>query len=349
MGWLLFSRIISHFVSFAFAVTFMTWVSLAVGAAITFIVRTDHGLPKTFRGFLRFCFPREIITMRSCRIDALFYVVNRLSTPLFIAPLLFGSIFCATFIYQGLTALFGPHGQDSESTLVWVCVVTVVTLGADFATFYTHYLDHKISVMWEFHKVHHASEFLIPITNKRFHPVQQVFDHVGVALPTGGLIGIFSYVFSMPIYENTIIGIDSYFLVNALSFYHLRHSHINMSYGWLEGWLLSPAQHQLHHSREGRHWDKNFGLFLSVWDRWFGTLLYSEPLGSFRLGLPATEGNRYQSVLQLYTTPFANIWKMIRSRRTQGSAQQSKAVAEPGPMHDSIMTSVLHTRSAGTE
>jgi sterol desaturase/sphingolipid hydroxylase (fatty acid hydroxylase superfamily) len=332
MIWPLISRVLSHFVSFAFLVTFMTWVSIAVGAAITFVVRTDHGLPKTFRGFLRFCFPSKIITTKSCRTDAFYYVVNRLSTPLFIAPLLLGSVLCSTLAYQGLTDLFGIHAQNPESTLVWVFVAIVVTIAADFATFYTHYLDHKISVMWQFHKVHHAADFLIPITNKRFHPVQQIFDNSGVALTTGVLLGVFSYVFSMPIYENTIIGIDAYFLLNALSFYHLRHSHISMSYGWLEKWLLSPAQHQLHHSLEDRHWDKNFGLLFSVWDRWFGTLIYSEAPGSFRLGLPGMEGDSYQSVRQLYATPFVNIWRMIGSNLgTRAAAEQSKAANEADP------------------
>jgi sterol desaturase/sphingolipid hydroxylase (fatty acid hydroxylase superfamily) len=332
MLWPLIMHVLSHFVSFAFFVTFMTWVSIAVGAAITFVVRTDHGFPKTFRGFLGFCFPQEIIRVKTCRVDAVYYVVNRLSTPLIIAPLMLGSVFCSTLSYQALTKVFGPHAEHPESILLWVSVGIVVTIAADFATFYTHYLDHKFPAMWEFHKVHHSSEFLIPITNKRFHPVQQLFDNAGVALTTGVLLGIFSYVFSLPIYENTVVGIDAYFLVNALSFYHLRHSHIHMSYGWLEKWLLSPAQHQLHHSREGRHWDKNFGLFLSVWDRWFGTLLYSEPPGSFRLGLPGSEGQQYSSVLQLYTTPFINVGKMVQSRlNPKVASRPPETGADPDP------------------
>lgn len=312
MFWPLISRIVSHFVSFAFFVTLMTWVSIAVGAAITFLVRTNHGQPRTIGGFLRFCFPSEMFKTKTCHTDVFFYVVNRLSTPLIVTPLLAASIFFSTISYQALTKLFGPHAQEPESMLVWLFVGLIAILGADFATFYTHYLDHKIKVMWEFHKVHHSSEFLIPITNKRFHPAQQIFDNAGVTLTTGVLIGVFSYTFSMPIYDSTIVGIDAYFLVNALSFYHLRHSHIDMSYGWLENWFLSPSQHHLHHSMEARHWDKNFGLFLSIWDRMFGTLLYSEPRGSFRLGLPDGECQEYRTVMQLYTTPFMNIGKMAQ-------------------------------------
>lgn len=332
MFWPLISQVLSHFVSFVFFVTVMTWISLAIGAAITFLVRTNHGLPKTFRGFLRFCFPREMFTTKTVHVDLIFYTLNRLLTPLLIAPLLLGSIFISTTFYEGLTRLFGPHAQVPETTLVWLIVVTAVILGADFATFYTHYLDHKIKVMWEFHKVHHSSEFLIPITNKRFHPAQQIFDNAGVALTSGAVIGVLSYLFSMPIYDNTLAGVDAYFLVNALSFYHLRHSHIDMSYGWLENIFLSPTQHHLHHSKEARHWDKNFGLFLSVWDRMFGTFLYSEPRGSYRLGLPESQGLKYRTVTQLYVTPLINIGKMAQdSLRDKSAAAPAKPIAKNDP------------------
>jgi sterol desaturase/sphingolipid hydroxylase (fatty acid hydroxylase superfamily) len=332
MFWPLITHVLSHFVSFTFFITLATWFSLVTGAALTFVVRTDHGLPKTFKGFLRYCFPPEMLKAQSCRVDSVYWVLNRLAIPVFIAPLVLGAVFCSTLTYSGLTHLFGAHAQNPESTLVWAFVAVVVTIAADFATFYTHYLDHKIAVMWEFHKVHHSPEFLIPMTNKRFHPVQQIFDESGVAAVSGGLLGVFSYVFSMPIYENTVIGIDAYFLLNCLSFYHLRHSHINMSYGWLEKWILSPAQHQLHHSREGRHWDKNFGLFFSVWDRWFGTLLYSEPRGSFQLGLPGNEGLQYRSIPQLYVSPFVNIGKMaLNGLRSKALSTPAKSPVEAMP------------------
>ena len=105
MVWPLISPILSHFVSFTFFVTILTWISMTIGAAITFLVRTDHGMPRTFKGFLRFCFPPEIVRVKTCRVDAFFYVVNRISSPLIVTPLLLGSAFCATLTYQGLTRL----------------------------------------------------------------------------------------------------------------------------------------------------------------------------------------------------------------------------------------------------
>jgi sterol desaturase/sphingolipid hydroxylase (fatty acid hydroxylase superfamily) len=47
----------------------------------------------------------------------------------------------------------------------------------------------------------------------------------------------------------------------------------------------SPAHHQLHHSTDPRHFDRNFGYALSLWDWAFGTLCLPERRGRVRLGV----------------------------------------------------------------
>ncbi len=298
MLWSLVYHIIFRFVGFASVVTAANWLLVFVGAAVMFLLKSDHNLSKTFTGFIRYCFPPEMFKTRSCRSDVVLWIINFLFAPFLITPFLVGSV-----VFSAM-----------------------VTIGVDFATYYTHYLFHKVPAFWEFHKVHHSAEFLTPISNKRIHPIEFVFDAEGVALIGGAVMGVACYVFSMPIYENTILGVDIYFLLNTLSFFNLRHSHISMSYGRLEGWLLSPAQHQLHHSAETRHWDKNIGLFLSVWDRLFGTFAYSEPRGSYRLGLAESEMAEYSTTWQLYTTPFVNVAKMA----ARGWSRKNVAVEPQG-------------------
>jgi len=60
------------------------------------------------------------------------------------------------------------------------------------------------------------------------------------------------------------------FLFNALGA-NLRHSHIWLSFGSLERWFISPAQHQIHHSSAEADRDINFGTCLAIWDRLFGS------------------------------------------------------------------------------
>ena len=54
---------------------------------------------------------------------------------------------------------------------------------------------------------------------------------------------------------------------------HLQHSHVWIaSTGVLGRVILSPAHHQIHHSDNPVHFDKNLGSSLAIWDWLFGTL-----------------------------------------------------------------------------
>jgi hypothetical protein len=62
-------------------------------------------------------------------------------------------------------------------------------------------------------------------------------------------------------------------LVYATGFTHANLRWNAGAFGWL---LVTPQSHRIHHSTEERHWEKNFGAILSVWDRlfrkqWHGT------------------------------------------------------------------------------
>jgi sterol desaturase/sphingolipid hydroxylase (fatty acid hydroxylase superfamily) len=54
---------------------------------------------------------------------------------------------------------------------------------------------------------------------------------------------------------------------------HLQHTHLWIAFTGLAGRIfLSPAHHQIHHSNNPAHFDKNLGSCLAVWDWLFGTL-----------------------------------------------------------------------------
>ena len=100
------------------------------------------------------------------------------------------------------------------------------------------------------------------------------------------------------------------FIVKCSHKNHLRHSHIWLSWGdRIEGWLISPAQHQLHHSVEPRHFDRNLGSALAIWDRWFGTLVKASSVTRPPdVGL----GNEtLPSFLALYYQPFLLAFKQL--------------------------------------
>src|SRR5579863_2659823 len=305
----LIAKVIAHFLSFGTALTLVTWITALIGAFLTFAIRNDHGYQKNVPNFLRFCFPSAILRSNSCRLDVMFTFCQYFVTPLILTPILLTSVGITVGTHHLLEAVFGSRPVVTDSFWLRLAVLATGVVIQDGVNFAVHYYNHKLRLVWEFHKVHHASTFMIPLTNQREHPVQTVFNYTPELLAVGVWLGVATYLLRMPIENNMVLGMDAWFFANLLSFYHLRHSHIPMSYGWLEHFVMSPAQHQLHHSYAVQHWDRNFGLLLSVWDKMAGTFVRSAP-HEVRLGLPAEYANDFNTLLKLYITPLRNVARM---------------------------------------
>jgi sterol desaturase/sphingolipid hydroxylase (fatty acid hydroxylase superfamily) len=69
----------------------------------------------------------------------------------------------------------------------------------------------------------------------------------------------------------------------------ILHSELPLSLGPLDYIFMSARMHQIHHSAEFRHRDKNFGGTLSVFDWIFGTAYRPAAGESFRRGLSDDE------------------------------------------------------------
>ena len=79
----------------------------------------------------------------------------------------------------------------------------------------------------------------------------------------------------------TVLGANAIlFVFNTLGS-NLRHSHVWITYGPVfERFLISPAQHQIHHSQHARDHGRNFGAVLALWDWVGGSLSLSPFLGA---------------------------------------------------------------------
>ena len=180
----------------------------------------------------------------------------------------------AALVYGGLTQVFGAvDGPAYNSILVGVTWAVALFLAYEFAYWIDHYLSHNISVLWEFHKVHHTAEVLSPLTNFRVHPVDSLVFMNIIALCNGATAGVLHWLFGAGPVKLEIFNHTTMIALAVTVFAQLQHTHIWIAFTGVWGRLiLSPAHHQIHHSIDTRHHNKNLGNLIAVFDWAFGTL-----------------------------------------------------------------------------
>ena len=107
-----------------------------------------------------------------------------------------------------------------------------------------------------------------------------------------------------------------YFTVGALNllyqfWVHTRHL---PKLGWLEWVFITPSNHRVHHARNPRYVDRNYGGVFIVWDRVFGTFqeeLHEEPV-EFGISKPLASWNPLRANLHIFQ-------KMLSECRRTGS------------------------------
>jgi len=260
--------------------------------------------------FHKFLFPGHIYQHPSAILDYGFYAASIILKVLVIGPIVLGIALAGYKVTQAVSTWLSWTQPTTIEPSYLLAAVFGLFLLADFVNYVSHYLFHKIPALWSFHAVHHSAEVLTPITARRFHPVEYLVSSV-LQAPVAGMTTFLYQGLSAQDRQITLIfGVSLFTFVFGLSGRHLRHSHIWLSYGPVLSWLLvSPAQHQIHHSVESRHRDRNFGDRFALWDGLFGTLYVPKEREVFNVGLPEGSPERFSTVRQLYILPFRHAWR----------------------------------------
>lgn len=260
--------------------------------------------------------PRDVYLHRSAVVDYWYFAVNAVLSAVVLAPFagvpLAVADMASTFL-RG--AGFAASGTSAASWWVNVLGTLLLVMAADFASFLVHFLFHRIPLLWEFHKVHHSAEVMTPVTVLRMHPV----DDLLTLLVGGVLIGVTDSVLRVCIAPNFspvgLYGIAIFTFLFYVFGYNLRHSHVWVSYGpVLSRIFISPAQHQIHHSKAKRHWNKNYGFMFAVWDWVLGSLYVPKEQETLEFGLGTKEDGEYSSVVRLYGLPFVKLFRRYFGR-----------------------------------
>lgn len=263
-------------------------VFVIIGLAI-FFVRKPKGI-----SFFGWFFPPNIYLHPSHMLDIKLFILNRILTGAGLFGKVTITVSIITIVGQTLRGIFGAHDQVPVSTTADLVFITLLlALTADFTTYWVHRVFHTSQFLWPFHSVHHSAEVMTPLTTYRKHPLYDLCSALCHSIMSGLLQGILLFAVYDELSVITIGAINSaYFLFNILGS-NFRHTHISLSYGnILEHILISPTQHQIHHSLKPEHHNKNYGEIFALWDTFFGTLCLSKPGEKLSFGLANQNGVR---------------------------------------------------------
>ena len=248
--------------------------ALAVATLFVALARERRRKQIKLKVLLRAIFPRRLLRSASSKADVGFFLFNS-----FLATALFGWAILSyhlvsTTVSEALVSTFGVTQPTSLSQACTAGILTVALFVAyELGYWLDHFLSHKVPILWEFHKVHHSAEVLSPLTNFRVHPVDTLVFYNILALIMGGTGGLVNYWLGTATPHFTIANSNVLTLVFFFLIGHLQHSHFWIAFTGVWGRLfLSPAHHQIHHSTNPVHFDKNLGSCLGIWDWMFGTL-----------------------------------------------------------------------------
>ena len=291
----------------------------------------------------------------SSLLDLQLLLARRLLAIVGVVPVIGGAWWLAIRVSTSLDQWFGlPEPPTLSTGIMTLAYTAVLFIVWDASRFILHLAMHKIPVLWQFHQVHHSAQVLTPLTFHRIHPVESVLYGLRGTLATGLMAGLAFWMFRGAATEYTIIGVHSVgFVLNALTG-NLRHSHAWIRFPTsVERWLLSPAQHQVHHALDAKHHNANFGTWIACWDRLLGTLQTAPEQPISEVGLVESNHNP-QLLISVLLAPVHSALRLSRPSRLASAAAlllallPSLAHAQDDDEDDSDDGTMIVTAERGT-
>jgi sterol desaturase/sphingolipid hydroxylase (fatty acid hydroxylase superfamily) len=167
----------------------------------------------------------------------------------------------------------------------------------DFCYYWRHRWEHEVHLLWCEHSVHHSSEEYNFSTSLRLPVINPLFG----------------WVFFVPL---ALLGFPAKlvlagFFLNLLYQYWI-HNHDIRKLPVLDRFLSTPSNHRVHHARNPRYLDKNYGGVFIVWDHLFGT--YEPETETTEFGIVTPIGTR--NPILVNTRPFVRMYEKMRKQNT---------------------------------
>jgi sterol desaturase/sphingolipid hydroxylase (fatty acid hydroxylase superfamily) len=280
--------------------------------------------------YLRQAFPRRVYWSRSFAVDLQVFLFGRLVAPMRWVALVLSVMATAAILADGLAGLFGPARTTPLGPYETVLLAVLLLLALDFGTYVSHRLSHQVPLLWAFHRLHHSAEELNPLTLERKHPAYSLLSLIIDCIVVAPLQAVILYLFGSEASLAVLTGANLGFVAFAYCAASLRHTHIWLSYGpVLNRVLVSPALHQIHHSKAPRHFNRNYGEVLSIWDWMFGSLYLPREREELEFGLGDEDEQPHPNLGAALLEPFAYAWRTMRRPSQRGPAAPSLPDSQP--------------------
>ena len=159
---------------------------------------------------------------------------------------------------------------------------------------------------------------LTPLTVYRKHPIYDLLSSIIQPLIMGPVIGVLVALFN---HDGlwTIMGFNAGYMIFSFLGINLRHSEIWIGFGpVLSRILISPAMHQIHHSIDPKHYDRNYGEVFALCDWMFGTLYIPKSREAITFGVTGGAGaealSLHPTLKEAYLQPMREFAGIVRRK-----------------------------------
>ncbi len=177
---------------------------------------------------------------------------------------------------------------------VWAQIIIGVMLLDFFGAYLIHWIEHKVTVLWKFHLVHHSDTTVDVTTGLRHHPGEAIFRMIFTIL---GVVIVGAPIWIVFLYQS----------LSAL-FTHFNHANIQMPKKLdraLSYVFVTPYMHKVHHHYVLPLTDTNYGNIFAIWDRVFGTFAEVEDTKELKYGIDThMDPKENEDVVNLLKIPF---------------------------------------------
>ncbi len=206
-------------------------------------------------------------------------------------------VFVAAWVSASVWAEANDIGLLNQLALLglpaWGHAVGAVFL-FDAWTYAWHRMNHRIPLLWRFHRVHHSDARMDVSTAGRFHVGEIVFSSV-LRIPLIVLLGV--YAWELLLYETIMFAV--------VQFHHANIGVPPRLDQVLRAIIVTPAMHKVHHSRFQPETDSNYSALFSVWDRLARTFRLRPDPHDIDFGLEEFDDPRHETLGGLLRMPLS--------------------------------------------